>query len=244
MEIIFQGKKRNMFVIKIGGSILFDEQGQLNQKLISQYANTIKDVFSGTKNKCAIIVGGGKIARKYIAVARALGASEAYNDVLGIEAAKLNARLLISSLGDIAYPDPPASFQEYQALSNLTDKIIVCGGFQPGQSTNAVAASVAELTHAEKFINLTDVDGVYSADPDKDPSAKLLSEMTIDDFMLLIASQNTRAGQYPLFDYTAVQIVKRSAINLQFVNGNNPDNIRKAIENKKIGTLITHKKKL
>jgi len=229
-----------MFVVKIGGSILFDDQNQINNKLVSKYAKTIRNVFSESKKKCAIVVGGGKIARKYISSARSLGATEAYNDVLGIEAAKLNARLIISALGDLAYPDPPENFQEFQDLFALTDKILVCGGFQPGQSTNAVAAVIAELTKAEKLINLTDVDGVYSADPDLSPDAKLLREISINDFISLIASHETKAGQYPLFDNTAVQIVQRSKIKLQFVNGNNPENLKKAILNEKIGTLINY----
>lgn len=230
-----------MFVIKIGGSLIFDKKDQINEKLISKYANTIKNVFNGNKNKkCAIVIGGGKIARKYIKATRAFGSSEAYNDLVGIECAKLNARLLISALQEAAYPEPPGNFQEFQKIFSLTDKIIVCGGFQPGQSTNAVAASIAEFIQAEKIINLTDVDGVYSADPQIDKSAKLLEEITINDFVSLIASQETRAGHYPLFDYTAAQIIKRSAIVLQFVNGKQPENIRQAIENKKIGTLIKH----
>lgn len=229
-----------MFVIKIGGSILFDKENQIKQQLVSNYAKTIRNVFSVSKKRCAVVVGGGKIARKYIAATRALDASEAYNDIMGIEAAKLNARLLIAALGDMAYPDPPQNFQKFQALFNVTDKIIVCGGFQPGQSTNAVAASVAEVTKAERLINLTDVDGVYTKDPDKDPNAKLLKEISIEDFVKLIAKQVTKAGQYPLFDYTAVQIVQRSKIALQFINGTDPENLAKAISGKQIGTLITH----
>lgn len=229
-----------MFVVKIGGSILFDKEDQLKQKLLSNYAKTIRNIFSESKKKCVIVVGGGKIARKYIAATRALGATEAYNDIMGIEAAKLNARLLIGALGELAYPEPPNNFQEFHALFNVTDKIIVCGGFQPGQSTNAVAASIAEVINAEKLLNLTDVDGVYSADPNKDLNAKLLKELTINDLISLIAKQTTKAGHYPLFDSTAVQIVQRSNIVLQFINGSNPENLAKAIAGKPIGTLITH----
>ncbi|MGC9781507.1 MAG: UMP kinase [Candidatus Heimdallarchaeota archaeon] len=228
-----------MFVIKIGGSLLFDDKEQINDKLISKYAKTIRNVVNETKKKCAIVVGGGKLARKYITSSRKLGASESYNDIMGIEAAKLNARLLIGALDGIAYPNPPNSFLEFQKLYNLTEKIIVCGGFQPGQSTNAVAASIAELTSAEKLVNLTDVDGVYTEDPDKNPNAKLLEEMPIDDLLELISKHETKAGQYPLFDNTAVQIIQRSKIALQFVNGSNPDNLKKALLGEKIGTLIT-----
>ncbi len=239
-KIIFQGKKIIMYVVKIGGSLLFNEKDQIKQNLISNYAKTIKNIFTQKKEKCAIVVGGGKIARKYVASTRAFGSNESYNDIVGIEAAKLNARLLISALGDSAYPNPPNSFQDFLELYNKTEKIIVCGGFQPGQSTNAVAALIAESISAKKIINLTDVDGVYSDDPDKNPQAKLLSEIKITDFFELIASQTTKAGHYPLFDLTALQIIQRSKINIIFTNGNEPNNLIKALNNDPIGTTILY----
>ncbi|NHJ49754.1 MAG: UMP kinase [Asgard group archaeon] len=228
----------NMFVVKIGGSLLYDDNEQINAKLISKYAKTIKNVFEKENKKCVIIVGGGKLARKFIEASRSLGATEAYNDVLGIEMAKLNARLLISALGSSAYPNPPNSYQEFQKLTSITDEIIVCGGFQPGQSTNAVAAIIAETLSAKKLINLTNVDGVYSEDPKKNPDAKLLAEISIDDFSSLVNQESTKAGYYPLFDITALQIIQRSKIHLHFVNGFNTDNIEKALLGKNIGTQI------
>ncbi|MBN1329808.1 MAG: UMP kinase [Candidatus Heimdallarchaeota archaeon] len=229
-----------MYVVKIGGSLLFNEKEQIKQNLISNYAKTIKNIFSQKKEKCAIVVGGGKLARKYVASTRAFGSSESYNDVIGIEAAKLNARLLISALGDFAYPNPPESFQDFLALYHKTEKIIVCGGFQPGQSTNAVAALIAESTHAKKIINMTDVNGVYSEDPDKNPEAKLLLEINIKDFSELITSMITQAGNYPLFDLTALQIIQRSKIPLNFINGSEPNNLAKAVNNELIGTMVIY----
>ena len=116
-----------MFVVKIGGSILFDEENQINDKLISKYAKTIRNVINDTKKKCTIIVGGGKLARKYIAIARKYGASEETSDIIGIESAKLNARLLISALGESAYPTPPNNLEEFQEFFKQTKKVIVCG---------------------------------------------------------------------------------------------------------------------
>jgi len=227
-----------MFVVKIGGSILFDEENQINDKLISKYAKTIRNVINDTEKKCAIIVGGGKLARKYITIARKYGASEETSDIIGIESAKLNARLLISALGDSAYPNPPNNLEEFQEFFNQTKKIIVCGGFKPGQSTNAVAASIAETTNAEKLINLTDVEGVYSDDPGKNPEAKLLDKITIAELETMMSKHQIKAGYYPLFDPTAIQIVKRSKIPLQLASGHNPENLAKIISGAKIGTTV------
>ena len=227
-----------MFVVKIGGSILFDEDDQIDEKLITKYAKTIRNVFTESKKRCAIVVGGGKLARKYIAATRKLGADESYNDTIGIEVAKLNARVLIAALGDLAYQDPPNNLAEFKSVYKETDKIIICGGFKPGQSTNAVAAEIAEASNAEKMFNLTDVAGVYSEDPNKNPDAKLLNEMTIDDLIAMISNVQTKAGYYPLFDSVAAETIKRSKIPLQFINGRNPENLTKAFNGEEIGTLI------
>ncbi|MCK5182715.1 MAG: UMP kinase [Candidatus Heimdallarchaeota archaeon] len=227
-----------MFVVKIGGSILFDEENQINDKLISKYAKTIRNVINDTEKKCTIIVGGGKLARKYIAITRKFGASEETSDIIGIESAKLNARLLISALGDSAYPTPPNNLEEFQEFFKQTKKVIVCGGFKPGQSTNAVAASIAEITNAEKLINLTNVEGVYSDDPGKNPEAKLLEKITIAELETMMSKHQIKAGYYPLFDPAAIQIVKRSKIPLQFASGHNPENLTKIISGAKIGTSV------
>lgn len=229
-----------MFVIKIGGSILFDQQMQINHNLLLEYTKTIRNLLQKNKRKCVVVVGGGKLARKYIRVARQLGASETLNDLIGIESAKLNARLLISSLGLQAYPYPPNDFREFQALFSSTDKVVVCGGFQPGQSTNAVAAVIAEFTRAQKLFNLTNVDGVYTADPQKDPTAEFLNQVTISTLIELMAAQQTKAGEYPLIDSTALQIVRRSKIPLHFLNGHDPSLLLKALNEEKVGTLVTH----
>ncbi|MHA1305930.1 MAG: UMP kinase [Candidatus Heimdallarchaeota archaeon] len=228
-----------MFVVKIGGSILFDEDDQINEKLITKYAKTIRNVFTESKKRCAIVVGGGKLARKYIASSRRFGADETYNDIMGIEVAKLNARLLISALGELANSNPPNNIDEFTALFKETDKIIVCGGFRPGQSTNAVAAEIAEAVKAEKLFNLTDVAGVYSDDPVKNPDATLLDKISIDNLIKMVSNVQTKAGYYPLFDITAAQIIKRSKIPLQFINGRDPENLEKAFEGEKIGTMVS-----
>jgi len=227
-----------MFVVKIGGSILFDENNQINDKLISKYAKTIRNVINDTEKRCAIIVGGGKLARKYIALARQYGASEENCDIIGIETAKLNARLLIAAIGESAYETPPNNLEEFQDFYNQSKKIIVCGGFKPGQSTNAVAASIAEISNAEKLINLTNVDGVYSDDPETNPNAKLLEKITIAELEEMMSKHQIKAGYYPLFDPTAIKIAKRSKIPIQFANGNTPENLARIISGEKVGTAV------
>ena len=224
-------------VLKIGGSLIFDKNGQINVALIKQYANNI-EILLKEGHEIIIIVGGGIEARKYIAAMRALGASEGYCDEIGIRVSRVNARLLINALKGLAYPFPTRTLEETLQAST-TRRVVVLGGLQPGQSTNAVAAIVAELMGANKLINITDVDGIYTADPNKNSSAEKLDEITTDQLYDLVNKPEAHlAGKYELFDFLALKIIERSKINTQFISGKNPENIIHAVKGEKIGTRI------
>ena len=79
-----------------------------------------------------IVVGGGGEARRYIGVARGLGAGEAVADELGIMVTRLNARLLITGLQDTAYPRVAENYTEAREFAE-TGKIVVMGGITPAQ---------------------------------------------------------------------------------------------------------------
>ena len=177
------------------------------------------------------------LARKYIAAARKLGASECICDQIGIHVSQLNARLFVAGLGDLAYPHIAESLADYVS-SATSGLIVVMGGFQPGQSTNAVAALAAEAMGADCLINVTDVDGVYSANPEKDERARKLDQVTVDELMKILSSESTEAGGYALMDPLALRIVKRSRILTIVLNGHDPSNLKKALEGKRVGTMI------
>ena len=226
-------------VIKIGGSILFLEDGSLNISLLRNYV-TLFERLAKERKKLIIITGGGMIGKKYVSWARELGANEAICDLLGIQISRANAFLLISALGEIAYPDVPTSINDViKALS--TGRIVVLGGLQPGQSTNAVAALVAESIRADVLIIATDVDGVYDLPPQM-PDAKKLDRISYEDLLdMVLKHSKFAAGKYELFDPLSVLIMMRSKIPVRVVNGKDPENIVKVIKGEKIGTLVCQK---
>jgi uridylate kinase len=224
-------------VIKIGGSLILDKDCQIRVAEIKKFAKVIETLLK-EGHEIVVVVGGGSEARKYIAAMRALGASEGYCDEIGIRVSRVNARLLINALKGVVHPIPPRTLEEtLQATSSR--RAVVLGGLQPGQSTNAVAAIVAELIGANMLINVTDVDGVYSADPSIDPNAEKFDEITTEQFFTLINVPDANlAGRYQLFDYLALKIVERSKIYTHFISGKNPENILKVVKGEKIGTRI------
>ena len=201
---------------------------------IGAYAKVIKSFSS--RNQIVVVTGGGSLARSYVAAARELGASEFVCDQIGIHVSRLNARLLLASLGDSAFPEVPERFEDLvkDVGSGL---IVVMGGVQPGQSTNAAAAMAAEAMHAD-LVNATDVDGVYTADPRKDPTARKLDVVTPEELMRILAAEGTRAGEYALMDPVAIQVIRRSKIPVTIVDGRDPMNIDKALHGKRIGTKV------
>jgi uridylate kinase len=223
-------------VVKIGG---FAFPSDLSPETIDAYCKVIRS-FS-KKNRLAVVTGGGILARKYIAAARQLGASESACDQIGIHASRLNARLLVAGLGDLAYPNIAESLADYASYAT-SGLIVVMGGFQPGQSTNAVAALAAELMGADCLVNATDVDGVYSANPDKEKHARRLDEVTVDELMKILSSEGIEAGEYALMDPLALRIIRRAKIFTIVVDGRNPSNLRKVLEGKRIGTKVVPSK--
>ena len=125
----------NHIVVKIGGSLLFTETGEIHTERLSQYSNVLTTLRKEGMKLC-VVVGGGKVARNYIKVLHTFHTPEALCDMMGIRVSQINALLLIAALGNVAYPYPPENLHEL-ANALTTDRVVVMGGLQPGQSTNA-----------------------------------------------------------------------------------------------------------
>ena len=80
----------------------------------------------------------------------------------------------------------------------------------PGQSTNGTAALIAEKINAEKFLNATDVDGVYDMDPNKYKKAKKFKRIEMKKLRNMLVQEDSIAGSYDLMDIVALKIIERS----------------------------------
>jgi uridylate kinase len=220
-------------VLSLGGSVLVRDEGD------TSYIRKLAKILIGVsaRHKLYIVTGGGKIARYYIKTGRDLGADESFLDELGIEVTRLNARLLITALGDHSCHAPPKNYDE--ALhAGRTHSIVVMGGVSPGITTDAVSALLAERVKAKRLVNATSVDGAYTADPKKDPEAKRIPTMTHSELISLVG-HSTGAGPNNVFDPVGARVLQRSKISLAIVDGNDMVNLRDALEGKKFkGTLV------
>jgi len=213
---------------------LMDEKGSLRHHVLSKYVDVVIGLWrEGVK--VHTVVGGGRVARLYIEALASLGVSKTLQDVIGIEVAKLNAKLLAYTLNAKGVN---ASFVD--ALTSIDpcgDRLYVMGGLSPAQSTTAVAALLAETVRATKLVIATDVEGLYTEDPKKSPRATLLRRTSIREVVKILRLE-WEPGSYKLLDLLALQVIERSKIPTCIVNGLEPQNIEKAIRGEEVGTLI------
>ncbi|MDO8056981.1 MAG: UMP kinase [Candidatus Hermodarchaeota archaeon] len=223
-------------VMKIGGSLLFDADQQYKLDRYKEYAQLIQQL-KKEGHEIILIVGGGSLAKSLVEKGKLLGGERDALDYLGIAATWLCAQLMITALGKLAYPIPVMT--EEQLLTLQQDgRLLVLGGLEPRQSTNAVAARVAELTQSEVLLNITDVEGVFDHDPKQSNKAKLLALLTVSQLQNIIDSLDSEPGTYPLFDKRALEIIQRSGIEVWFVSGQDTDKILHAIKTQKPGTRV------
>jgi uridylate kinase len=221
-------------VLKISGKLVNPEDPVYILKLADVVRELVRE-----GHRVAVVIGGGGIARKYIDACRSLGGSEGICDLIGIEASRLNALLFTIALGDLVYRRVVRNIDEMlEAWS--TGLVVAAGGFQPGQSTVAVSAIMAEMISADLLIYATVVSGIYDRDPALDPNAKLLKRVSVEELRRILSRQSVSAGRYELIDPLALSIIERSRIRVAVIDGRDPTTIIQAVRGEDIGTLVVH----
>lgn len=219
-------------VIKLSGRVF----AMAEASSLGRYA----DILTGLSDRFrfVIVAGGGEVARHYIRHARSWGIDEATADEMGIDASRLNARMLIAALRGSAHPYPPDTLG---AICDALDRynIVVCGGLYPGQSTNGTAALIAEKVAARLFVNATDVEGVYDTDPRLSSTARLLDTISVAELRSMLADQGSIAGGYDLMDMVSLKAIERSSLPT-IITQATPKNLEQAITGTGTGTRITH----
>ncbi len=217
-------------VLSLGGSVF-----ELNANRVRKFADAIESI--AREHKVFVVVGGGKIAREYINIARSLGANDTFCDYIGIDVTRLNAKLLISALKSSPKRIPKDIVEAYELSKSYN--VIVMGGTFPGQTTDATSALLAEFVNADILLNATSVRGVYSEDPKVNPNAKRFESIKVGELIEMVSRQEYRAGGSFVIDLLALKIIRRSKIKTIVFLGE-PENISRVLmgDFKEIGTLI------
>jgi uridylate kinase len=220
-------------VVSIGGSVLAPD---LESDRVDAYADVIGEL-AAADHTVGAVVGGGRVAREYITTARELGANEIELDQLGIAVTRLNARLLIAALDDLAEVVPSESYESGHEAMRRGD-VPVLGGTVAGQTTDAVSAAFAEYVDADLLIYATSVPGVFDADPNVDASATQFEDLTAGDLVDVVADLEMNAGSNAPVDLLAAKLIQRSGLHAIVLDGTDPAAVARAVEGDHAGTEI------
>lgn len=221
----------NKVVLRIGGSVLGSPP---KAKLLSGYAEVVQEALKAGRS-VGVVVGGGQVARSYIASAKELGMPRELQDMVAIEASRLNAKLVGMELG----VKRVSTTIQGMTIELEKSKLGVMGGLRPGITTDTVAAILSDAWHADLLVKASDQDGIYTADPRTDKEAKLLHSLPYQEFVKILGGSTHRPGIHSIVDPVAVRFIAKHKLPLVVTNGFFPANIRKALLGERVGTLVS-----
>ena len=220
-------------VLRIGGSVV---ASPINTELMGKYIQLLK-ALKEQGHEVAAVVGGGKLAREFIGIAKNLCLNEEAQDEVAISVSRLFAQLFVKKLGNAGCSKVAVTLDDVaECLRN--GKIAVMGGLKPGITTDAVAALVAEHVKADLLVKGTDQDGVYDKDPRKYKDAIKLDHLFLDDLCKILELSKHEAGMHQVIDPVAIGVLKRRRMKLVIVNGFKPENVLAAVKGENVGTTI------
>src|SRR3989339_1854018 len=225
--------KEEIFIISLGGSLIIPDDIDID--FLKDFKELILSQIKKGK-KFVIITGGGRICRKYQAVAKGISNSSPEDlDWIGIASLKLNAELLRVIFGEYAHDE---------IISNLSNNfsfekpIVIGAAYKPGQSTDFDAVLGAKTVDAKKIINLSNTDYVYDSDPKINTNAKKIEKISWAEYRKLIP-KDWNPGLNSPFDPVASELAEKEGIEVIIMNGKPIDNLAKYLDGKKFqGTVI------
>ena len=220
-------------VLRIGGSVV---ASPVNTDLMSKYVEIVQNL-KKQSHEVVVVVGGGALAREFIAIAKKLGLEEQAQDEVAISVSRLFAQLFLKKLGEIGCKKVALTLDD--AAEGLSEgKIVVMGGLKPGITTDAVAALVAERVEGELLVKGTNQEGIYTSDPQKNPVAVKLDHLSFDDLQGIFSESQHKAGMHQIVDPEAIKVLKRNRVKLIVVSGFKPENILAAVNGENVGTVV------
>lgn len=227
--------------IVMGGSILAPPEP--DTAFLGQVANSL--AAWSKQRRLFVVVGGGSPARKAIEAARACGVAEGDLDRIGIQATRLNAQGLACILrkqGVNCNLEIPHTTAQALRMAEQHD-LVVMGGTVPGHSTDYVAVELAIDGKCERFVNATNVDGVYTRDPNKHKDAQFKPALNFEELLGIIEEREwSTAGAAGVVDGPSTVLIASKGVTTCVANGRNLENLGKAVLGQKFhGTLVTGK---
>ena len=227
-------------LLKLSGESLQGAQGYgIDTQRLADYAEQVKSI-AQKGVQIGIVIGGGNIFRGLSGAQK--GFDRVKGDQMGMLATVINALALQSALESIGQPvrvltsirmEPIGDFYSPAKAQRLLDKgnvVILAGGTGAPYFTTDTGSSLRALEiKADVMLKGTRVDGIYTADPEKDPTATKFTEITYDEVI--------RRG-LKVMDQTATVMAKENGLPIYVFNMDKVGNLEKVINGEQIGTLV------
>lgn len=236
--------KYKRVLLKISGELFGGKKGRgVSFKFYERIAKELFIIWKETKVELAIVVGGGNIIRGKRDKTKKF--DEATADYMGMLATIINGLGLQEALERLGAPTRMMTAIEMKAVAEPYIRrraqrhlgkgrivIFTAGVGSPFFTTDSGAALRAIEIGCDVILKATDVDGVYSADPDKDPKVKLYKHLTY---------QEAIEKGLEVMDTTAFALCKRQKMPIIVFNIEKLREIDKVLEGDGIGTLVSEK---
>lgn len=232
--------KYKRILLKLSGeSLMGDKAFGIDNNRLASYANQIKAIYeSGVE--VAIVIGGGNIFRGV--QAEEGGMDRTHGDYMGMLATMINSMALQAALESVGVQTRLQSAIEMREISepyirrkavrHLEQGRVVIFGAGTGNpffTTDSAASLRAIEINAEVILKGTRVDGIYSADPEKDPNATKYDTISFDD---------AYGKGLKVMDMTAFTLCKENNLPIIVFDMDTPGNLEKVLEGEQVGTIV------
>ena len=230
----------NRILLKLSGESLMGEQGYgIDAKRLNEYAEQIKEaVASGVQ--IGIVIGGGNIFRGLSGAGK--GFDRVKGDQMGMCATVINSLALSSALGAIGVKnrvltairmEPIGEFyNKWKAIEAMEqgEVVIMSGGTGNPYFTTDTGSSLRGIEiEADVTLKGTRVAGIYTADPEKDPTATKFDDITYDE----VISRGLK-----VMDITATAMSRENKLPIYVFNMDKVGNLKRVLDGEEIGTFV------
>lgn len=232
--------KYSRILLKLSGeSLMGDKQFGIDNERLMQYAREIKEIFDAGV-EVAIVIGGGNIFRGV--QAQQGGMERTQGDYMGMLATMINSMALQSALESIEVPTRLQSaiemkqiaepFIRRKAVKHLEVGRVVIFGAGTGNpffTTDTAASLRAIEIEADVILKGTRVDGIYTADPEKDPSATKYERVSFNEVY---------EKGLNVMDMTAFTLCNENKLPIIVFDMNKSGNLKRLVKGENVGTLV------
>ncbi len=232
--------KYKRILLKLSGESLMGKQGYgIDSERLAMYAQQI-DAIASTGVEIGIVIGGGNIFRGLSGAAK--GFDRVKGDQMGMLATVINSLALSSALEGIGRParvltsigmfpigEPYSPARALETLADGKIAIIAGGTGNPYFTTDTASALRAVEIRADVMLKGTRVDGIYTADPEKDPTATKFDTISYDE----IYNRGLK-----IMDLTATTLCRENGMKIVVFDMDTAGNLVKVVAGEPIGTLV------